>query len=149
MKIIISPAKQMQTDTDSFPCRTPRFLERAQELLETLQSMSFRQLQELWGCSERLARQNWERVRRMDLRRGLTPAVLAYKGLQYTYMGPGVLEQQGWDYLCENLRILSGFYGILRADDGVACYRLEMQALWPLAAPPICTASGAAAFTMS
>ena len=114
------------------PCRRPRFLERTATLLEAMRSMSFQQLQELWGCNDRLASQNWERVRHMELDRNLTPAALAYVGLQYTHMGPGVLEQQAWDYLCDNLRILSGFYGILRADDGVACYRLEMQA--PLAA---------------
>ena len=31
-------------------------------------------------------------------------------------------------YLQKNLKILSGFYGILRAFDGVVPYRLEMQA---------------------
>ena len=30
--------------------------------------------------------------------------------------------------MCRHLRILSGFYGVLRADDGIVPYRLEMQA---------------------
>ena len=64
----------------------------------------------------------------MDLRRSLTPAILAYEGIQYRYMAPGVMETAHLDYLREHLRILSGFYGLLRPFDGVVPYRLEMQA---------------------
>ena len=128
MKIIISPAKQMQVDTEAFACTAPQFLSQTREILAKLQAMSMPELQKLWGCNDALAEQNYERIRRMDLERNLTPAVLAYVGLQYTHMGPRVLEAEAWEYVCANLRILSGFYGLLRASDGVAPYRLEMQA---------------------
>lgn len=127
MKIIISPAKQMRMDTDAYTCQRPQFLERTKLLLAAMQSMSFAELQKLWGCNDALAEENFARIKNMKLENNLTPAVLAYVGLQYTHMGPRVLEQVAWDYLCQNLRILSGFYGLLRADDGVAPYRLEMQ----------------------
>ena len=64
----------------------------------------------------------------MNLERNLTPAVFAYDGLQYQHIAPNVLDEEALDYLQKNLRILSGFYGILRAFDGVVPYRLEMQA---------------------
>ena len=64
----------------------------------------------------------------MNLHRRLTPAVLAYEGIQYQYMAPRVMEIPQLDYLREHLRILSGFYGLLRPFDGVVPYRLEMQA---------------------
>ena len=38
------------------------------------------------------------------------------------------MEAAQLDYLREHLRILSGFYGLLRPFDGVTPYRLEMQA---------------------
>ena len=38
------------------------------------------------------------------------------------------METAQLDYLREHLRILSGFYGLLRPFDGVTPYRLEMQA---------------------
>ncbi len=38
------------------------------------------------------------------------------------------MESSQLDYLREHLRILSGFYGLLRPFDGVVPYRLEMQA---------------------
>lgn len=129
MRIIIAPAKNMLVDTDSFPVDgLPRFLDRTERLKAALQAMSPQELQALWKCSGAIARQNVERLARMDLRRGLTPALLAYKGIQYRYMAPGVMEAAQLDYLREHLRILSGFYGMLRPFDGVAPYRLEMQA---------------------
>lgn len=67
----------------------------------------------------------------MDLRRQLTPAVIAYEGIQYQYMAPLVMEEQELEYLEKHLCILSGFYGILRPFDGVVPYRLEMQAKFP------------------
>ena len=68
----------------------------------------------------------------MDLRRSLTPAILAYEGIQYQHMAPGVFTNQEFAYVQEHLRILSGFYGILRPFDGVTPYRLEMQAKLPM-----------------
>lgn len=64
----------------------------------------------------------------MDLCRNLTPALLAYDGIQYTYMAPAVFEDGQLDYVQEHLRILSGFYGVVKPMDGVVPYRLEMQA---------------------
>ena len=67
----------------------------------------------------------------MDLHNRLTPAVLAYDGIQYQHMAPGVFTDQAFDYVQEHHRLLSGFYGILKPFDGVTPYRLEMQAkLW-------------------
>ena len=42
-------------------------------------------------------------------------------------MGARVLSRDALEYLQDNLRILSGFYGILKPLDGVVPYRLEMQ----------------------
>ena len=129
MRIIISPAKKMNVDTDSLPVRDlPAFLEQTEELCRELQSKSPEELQKLWKCNDQIAALNIERLRQMDLRRNLTPAVLAYEGIQYQYMAPNVFTNREYDYIQEHLRILSGFYGVLRPFDGVTPYRLEMQA---------------------
>lgn len=133
MRIIISPAKKMVVDTDSFPVDgLPVFLERTERLKAALQGMSQAGLQALWKCSDAIARLNVERLSAMDLRRRLTPAILSYEGIQYQYMAPAVMEAAQLDYLREHLRILSGFYGLLRPFDGVTPYRLEMQAKLPV-----------------
>lgn len=129
MKIIISPAKKMRVDTDTLPyAGLPVFLEKTEVLLAWLRSLSFQQLKSLWECNDGIARQNAARVSEMNLRECLTLALLAYDGIQYTYMAPAVFEDGQYDYVQEHLRILSGFYGVLKPMDGVVPYRLEMQA---------------------
>ena len=129
MRIIIAPAKKMVVDTDSFAVDgLPAFLEQTERLKAALQGMSPAKLQTLWKCNDAIAKLNTERLSTMDLRRHLTPAIVSYEGIQYQYMAPGVMETAQLDYLQEHLRILSGFYGLLRPFDGVTPYRLEMQA---------------------
>ena len=129
MRIIISPAKKMRIDTDSLPIQgLPVFLPKTEELCRILQSMSDAELKKLWKCNDQIAALNIQRLQNMDLHNRLTPAVLAYDGIQYQHMAPGVFTDQAFDYVQEHLRILSGFYGILKPFDGVTPYRLEMQA---------------------
>ena len=129
MKIIISPAKKMKTETDSIVRKDlPVFLAETEKLKAWIGTLSYDDAKKLWACNDKIARENFERFRDMDLRRGLTPAILSYDGIQYTYMAPSVFEEGQFDYVQENLRILSGFYGVLKPMDGVVPYRLEMQA---------------------
>lgn len=129
MKIIISPAKKMNTDTDSLPVQgIPAFLEQTEQIYERLRQMSYEELKKLWACNDKLAELNYRRLEQMELRKNLTPAVIAYEGLQYQHMSPLVFTDKALSYIQEHLRILSGFYGVLAPFDGVVPYRLEMQA---------------------
>lgn len=129
MRFIISPAKKMNVDRDSFPVTAlPRFLERTERLCRALQAMDAAELKSLWKCNDAIAKLNVERLAAMNLRQGLTPAIVSYEGIQYRYMAPGVFTARELDWVEEHLRILSGFYGLLRPMDGVTPYRLEMQA---------------------
>ena len=129
MKIIISPAKKMNQDADSFDCHgLPPLLDQTEQIYRQLCKMSYTELKHLWCCNDQIAALNYERLQKMDLHHNLTPAIMAYEGIQYRYMAPSVLTDKELVYLEENLRIISGFYGILRPFDGVTPYRLEMQA---------------------
>ena len=129
MKIIISPAKKMNVDTDVFGhTDLPVFLSRTKELMDYMKGLSFSEAKKLWSCNDKIAEQNFERYARMNLERGLTPAIISYEGIQYQYMAPGVFSDQEFSYVQNHLRILSGFYGVLKPFDGVTPYRLEMQA---------------------
>ena len=80
MKIIISPAKKMNVDTDTLACRSsPVFLEEAEQLLAWMRQLTFEQAKELWKCNDRIAEQNYRRFQEMDLGRNLTPLLLAMK----------------------------------------------------------------------
>ena len=128
MKIIISPAKKMNIDDDIFEYRSkPVFFEQAEEIMNYMKNLSYDECKTIWKCSDKLAQVNYDRVVNMDLNYRLTPALFSYEGIQYQYMGARVLSRDALEYLQDNLRILSGFYGILKPLDGVVPYRLEMQ----------------------
>ena len=129
MRIIISPAKKMNVKEEVLPWQNlPVFLDRTETILKWMQSLSLEEAKKLWHCNDKLAQQNYERFRDMQLDHNLTPAILSYEGIQYQYMAPAVFETSMLAYIQRNLRILSGFYGVLRPMDGVTPYRLEMQA---------------------
>ena len=129
MKIIISPAKKMKCHPDDLaPKTTPVFLEETKRLLNWLKGLSYDEAKALWACSDKIAEENYQRIRMMDLAAGLTPAILSYEGIQYQYMAPAVFKEEAMRYIQDHLRILSGFYGVLKPFDGVTPYRLEMQA---------------------
>lgn len=129
MKIIISPAKKMNIDRESLPAEgLPAFLEDTEKIKNWIQTLSYEEAKKLWGCNAKLADLNFARFQEMDLYKNLTPAVLAYEGIQYQYMAPVVFTDAAFAYMKEHLRILSGFYGVLGPMEGVVPYRLEMQA---------------------
>lgn len=129
MKIIISPAKKMHTDTE-YPAYVdlPKFINKAEKLAFYIKSISYDELKKILKCNDEIAQLNYERYQHMNLRKDLSAAILTYDGIQYKYMSPHVFEDKYFNYIQKNLRILSGFYGILKPLDGIVPYRLEMQA---------------------
>lgn len=119
----------MNIDNDSLEVKgLPQFLEKTERIMAMLKSMSYDELKSLWKCNDKIAALNKERLDNMELTKNMTPAILAYEGIQYQYMAPNVFSYDEFDYIEEHLTILSGFYGLLRPFDGVVPYRLEMQA---------------------
>ena len=128
IRIIISPAKKMKIDNNIFAyTQMPMFVEKSQILSDYLKTLNFDELKYIWKCSDNIAKQNFNIIKDMDLFNNLTPAILAYEGLQYQYMGAEVFTYNQIDYIEKHVRILSGFYGILKPLDGIVPYRLEMQ----------------------
>ncbi len=129
LKILISPAKKMNIDSDGLQgVSVPYFIEKAEFLRNILKSMSYEELKKLWKCNDKIAALNFERLKNMDSKNALTPAILSYDGIQYKYIAPNVFTYDQLNYINEHLIILSGLYGMLRPFDGVIPYRLEMQA---------------------
>ncbi|MEY8337361.1 peroxide stress protein YaaA [Lachnospiraceae bacterium 62-35] len=129
MNIIISPAKKMQVEEDIIDVSSkPVFLNQAKELQKILADYSIEELKSLYQANEKITELNYKRLQKMDLDSAVTPALLAYVGLQYQSMAANVFTKQEWAYVEKHLFILSGFYGLLHALDGIVPYRLEMQA---------------------
>ena len=106
MRIIISPAKKINVDTDTYRVTgLPMFLEDTKQLMQEIRGLSYSEAKALWKCNEKLAELNYQRFQDMDLEHGLTPAVLTYEGLQYQHMAPDIFTEEALFYIEEHLRI--------------------------------------------
>lgn len=131
MKIIISPAKSLDFETKSSTSlhSNPQFLEDSEKLNKKLKTVSRKKLGELMSISPALASLNYERnqewVPDYTLETG-KQAVYAFAGEVYRGLEVSTLEEEKLPFLQENLRIISGLYGILKPLDVILPYRLEM-----------------------
>lgn len=128
MKLIIAPAKRIKDDEVFLqPRRFPFFLEDSRKLLSIMKTLSAKQLEKLLKCSSKIAEEAAKQYQRMDLDQEGTPALLSYDGIQYWTMAPHVFTDDQLTYMEEHVRILSGFYGLLRPLDSIHPHRLEMD----------------------
>ena len=135
MKILLSPAKKIkEIDDHPFSLTTPLFEKDFCFLDQTLAGLAFKDLCTMARASEKTMLPVYERLqfrKEHPDQSVLTPALLAYDGIAFTNLAPGVFEPEQWDYVQKHLRILSGAYGILKPLDGIVNYRLEMQSKIP------------------
>lgn len=129
MKIIISPAKKMIDTRDSFvPTTKPRFFNEAKIIFNEIKKLDRDELKTILKCNDQLVNLNYDRYTTNKIENANMMALVTYQGLQYQEMAPHIFSDSAWDYVNENLIILSGLYGCLRPTDAVVHYRLEMQA---------------------
>jgi len=131
MKILISPAKSLDYKS-AVPTKAysqPVFLSEAAALNASLKEKSPAELQKLMHISEKLATLNWERNQAFTTPfspENARPAVFAFNGDVYSGLDAYSLDEKGLKIAQQNLRILSGLYGVLKPLDLMQPYRLEM-----------------------
>ncbi len=127
MKIIISPAKNMRIRCDDdFSVTKPVFLKEAKILYSYIKKLNYEELKEVLQANDQIVYKHFLNYQNFDFDTQLTPAILSYHGLQYSAMSPLTFTDKQWEYVKKNVFILSAFYGVLRALDGIKPYRLEM-----------------------
>ena len=131
MLIVLSPAKTMRKgNVQSIQGTTlPQHLEKSRILAEELKKITVDELAGLMKINTQLAQLNFGRFQQWEIsehRQKGTPALLSYQGEVFRGLSAPDFEEDDWDFAQEHLRILSGFYGILRPLDLVLPYRLEM-----------------------
>jgi cytoplasmic iron level regulating protein YaaA (DUF328/UPF0246 family) len=129
MLIVLSPAKSL--DLDSPPttghATTPRFIDRAAELIGVLKAYSPAQVGELMSISDPLAVLNVTRYADWHPdHASARQAIMSFDGDVYTGLDARSLDANALDYVQGRVRILSGLYGLLRPLDRMHPYRLEM-----------------------
>lgn len=130
MKILLSPAKMMNLETEAkWKATSPQFLDHSQEIMNVMKEMSSSDLEKLMKISKDIAAMNVVRNQSWTVNpstKQAIPAALAFKGEVYKGLGAETLEDKSLDYLDKNVFLLSGLYGLLRPTDKVMLYRLEM-----------------------
>ena len=130
MLSVISPAKTLNPDTPSYDCSTiPAFLDEAATLNKALRRLKAADLESLMNISPKLSALNRERNLAWSTpftTDNAQPAIHAFKGEVYMKLGAETLDSDDLAFAQDNLRILSGLYGILRPLDLMQPYRLEM-----------------------
>lgn len=137
MKIIISPAKSLdfENNVPTSLHTQPRFLEQSTKLNQKLKTLSKKKLSDLMSISEDLAALNYERNQTWQT--PFTPenskqAIYAFTGEVFRGININSLPIEKLPLMQENLRILSGLYGLLKPLDLMQPYRLEMGTKLPV-----------------
>jgi len=131
MLILISPAKSLDFETKNTNKNFSEssFLKESQSLIKQLRKLSTDEIADFMSISPKLAQLNFERFVNWHLPFNLEnakQAILAFKGDVYTGLDAGSLSETELHRAQNDLRILSGLYGVLRPLDLIQAYRLEM-----------------------
>ena len=109
------------------PTGRPALLDRAEELVGYLRTLSPRQLAKVMTVSADLAEKTRDQYARWSTApRDQAPAAESFVGDIYSGLQVDSWTAADRRYADTHLRILSGLYGILRPFDGISPYRLEM-----------------------
>ncbi len=134
MIILISPAKKQyiskSPDNFTVPCSEPEFKQEALELIQECRQYSPEELQTLMKISPELANLNYQRFQNFQSEfnsNNSAPALSAFKGDVYNAMSPEDYSREEMQLASNQLRILSGLYGLLKPNDLIQLYRLEMS----------------------
>ena len=129
MLIVLSPAKRLDFTEASpdAPASERRFQDDTASLSRTARARTVAELRRLMGISDDLARLNRERFQAFDAAStDGVQAAFAFAGDVYEGLGARELDEPSLAWAQDHLRILSGFYGLLRPLDRIQPYRLEM-----------------------
>lgn len=131
MLIVISPAKTLDFETAPITKvhTQPEFLKESRQLVGQLKKLAPHEVSSLMKISDKLGTLNFMRFH--DWKTPFTlnnakQALLAFKGDVYTGLDAESFNSQDLTFAQKHLRILSGFYGVLRPLDLMQAYRLEM-----------------------
>jgi len=131
MLLVISPSKTQDFSHSSNQIFSKsRQISESEELVEILRNKSQNQIASLMSLSEKLSKLNYDRYKSFPISLNLDnakQAILAFKGDVYSGIDASSMSQDELEFAQDNLRMISGLYGVLRPLDLIAPYRLEMS----------------------
>ena len=131
MVTLISPSKTLNFENNNV-CNLKtncRLINYTTKLHKILVSYSMSDLKELMSVSDKIAELNYNRFKSWknpSESSNSKQAIYAFKGDVYSGLDVDTIKEDKFEYMQNNLRIISGFYGLLRPFDKILPYRLEM-----------------------
>jgi uncharacterized protein len=131
MIILLSPSKGQAASSFSTEAHasTPLFLDQSDKLIKLLKKMGLSELKSTMKISDKIAERTHDQHATLgtDLNPGNAhPALFFYSGDVYSRINCSKYDTEDLSYAQNQLRILSGLYGMLRPLDLIQAYRLEM-----------------------
>ena len=131
MLFVISPAKNLDFETPAVTktASQPQYLKQSTTLINQLKQLSVQDVASLMSLSDKLAGLNLSRYQSWEIpfnADNAKQAMLAFNGDVYTGLDASTLDEAGFTFAQQHLRILSGLYGVLKPLDYIQPYRLEM-----------------------
>jgi len=104
----------------------PLFEKEAGILNRELQTLDFGAVKKLFKTSDGLTQKTLEQIQNFVLATP-KPALFVFQGEAFKTMDPMGFNPDRLEFANENLKILSGLYGVLRPMDGIKPYRLDFN----------------------
>ena len=132
MKFILSPAKSLNFDKQTVITESSSisFPDKTEKIMKKLKKLSAKQIGELMKVSANISDLNFDRFQNFSTeftKDNSKQAMLAFDGPAYKALDALSFDKKDVDFAQENLRILSGLYGVLKPLDLIQPYRLEMS----------------------
>ena len=130
MKIFISPAKKINEEKilyDNTKSSKFYFQKEADYLINELKEYSVSEIKKLMNLSDNLSHLNFDRFQNWNLKSDkVCPSIYMFQGDVYKGLKATSFNNDQLDFAQQNLRIISGLYGLLKPLDLIYPYRLEM-----------------------
>ncbi len=130
MLTLLAPSKSLDTSgTDLNGASLPRLLNDTAALVRIMRKMSLKKLGQLMSMSPILTKLNKERFIQFSeecTEENSKQAILAFQGGVYLGLNAETMSFADLQWAQNHVRILSGLYGVLRPNDLMQSYRLEM-----------------------
>lgn len=128
MKAIISPAKKLDFSSNNDPIKLSKkllFESKTQLLLGKMKTLKANDLSKLMSLSDDLSQLNFSRYQDFEVA-PFRAACFAFAGDTYQGLNISEFSSDDLEYAKDTVFILSGLYGLLRFNDPIKPYRLEM-----------------------
>jgi cytoplasmic iron level regulating protein YaaA (DUF328/UPF0246 family) len=117
-------------------CSIPQFLKETESLVVKMKKFSSKKIGTMMHLSKDLSDLNYNRYQNWEspvaVSDSVFPAISAFNGEVYKGFDVHSLSEGEINLAQDNLRILSGLYGILKPMDLIYPYRLEMGTKWQI-----------------